>query len=221
MSVLTSGIYAKLITDEIAFGVTLDSDGSVLTVSGPSVSNVGVTPVGALTKNAGSLCLRTDANNVGAFFNTDGATAWRGFTFNAAGQMVLQNTSLNPAAAWGEVADGLLGVPVVLPVNIDLGITNSPYDTVLPTGPTNWEVIDAMTICQAADAGGTAAVQTGAGVPITTTAMNCAVDEVIARAVNIDKTDSVIAAGGTLRVVYAGGGAAGRGLVLVTLLPRA
>ena len=58
MSVLTSSIYAKELTDVIGIGVTLDSQGAVATVTGPVIRRVTVAPTEV--DNGGSLALRSN-----------------------------------------------------------------------------------------------------------------------------------------------------------------
>lgn len=217
MSVFTSGIYTKEITDAFAFSVTLDANGAVSTVDGPRISTLGAAP--AAGDNIGSVVLRRDAGAVGLYFNLTGGAAWAGFTFNNSGVMTLQNAALAGAPA-GEVATDAVGMAVEANVVIDGGTASSPYDITLPSNATNYEVIDVTVQCRAADAGGTAQVQTGAGGAISD-AIACAVDTTVARAGTINDANSTIAGGGTLRVVFAGGSAAGRGLVTVKMLPRA
>lgn len=100
-------------------------------------------------------------------------------------------------------------------VAITGGTTGSPYSVTLPPG--NFEVLDAWVQCRAADAGGTAQV-TDASNNAITDAMACATDTNVIRATTIDDARSTVT--GSVRVAFAGGSAAGRGLVTILLVPR-
>lgn len=70
MSVFTNGIYTKLTTDLFGFGVTLNPDGSVASVTGPTTEYVTVAPTAV--RNAGSLAQRSN----GDLYGTTGGGVW-------------------------------------------------------------------------------------------------------------------------------------------------
>lgn len=74
MSVFTQGIYAKLVTDQIGFGVTL-SDGAIASVDGPIIGVTDVDPNGVVTANDGALLLGRAAS-AGFWRNDGGGTTW-------------------------------------------------------------------------------------------------------------------------------------------------
>jgi hypothetical protein len=73
MSVFTSNIYVKDVTEVIGIGVTVDSYGVVTAVTGPTWRRRTVSPNGVVTANAGSLASQTDGT---LWINTDSATTW-------------------------------------------------------------------------------------------------------------------------------------------------
>lgn len=113
---------------------------------------------------------------------------------------------------------GGLASPLELIFYITTGTTGSPYDIALPAIGA-MRISDAFVICNANDAGGTAQLQTGAGVAISD-AIACATADAVVRAASIASAQQAVAAGATLRCVYAGGGAAGRGELHVMLKPN-
>ncbi len=100
MSVHRSGIYTALLTDLIGWGVTLNPDGSVASVDGPTIENGAGAP--AVARARGSLYLRSDAGNAALLINTDGtAGGWQvsnlpaGGTIPAATQLTLTDNVAN------------------------------------------------------------------------------------------------------------------------------
>jgi hypothetical protein len=73
MSVFTSSVYAEELTDVLGIGVTLNPNGSVATVTGPTIRRVTANPNGTVTANAGSLALQSDGT---VWVNTTGGTVW-------------------------------------------------------------------------------------------------------------------------------------------------
>ena len=57
MSVFTNGIYAKLLTDKMGFGATINSAGQLVSVDGPTIQRVTASPNGVLQGRGGSLAL--------------------------------------------------------------------------------------------------------------------------------------------------------------------
>ncbi len=74
MSVFTAGVYARELTDVFGIGVSLDSDGSILSVAGPTIGTTDADPNGSAA-NVGSLLLGRGAG-AGLWQNTGGGTAW-------------------------------------------------------------------------------------------------------------------------------------------------
>lgn len=114
---------------------------------------------------------------------------------------------------------GQVGQPVILAVNINNGTGTAAYDTALPSWAGNFEIVNAWVNCRAADAGGTAQVQTAGGTVISD-AMACATNKAVVRAASIDYSVNKIAGGTNVRVVYAGGSGAGRGIVFIEMIPE-
>jgi hypothetical protein len=70
MSVFNAGIYTRLTTELFGFGVTLNPDGSVLSVTGPTTEYVTVAPTAV--RNGGSLAQRSN----GDLYGTAGGGTW-------------------------------------------------------------------------------------------------------------------------------------------------
>jgi hypothetical protein len=78
MAVLTGGVYAKNVADPIGWGVTLNPDGSVATVTGPTMRVSAVAPDGVVTANVGSLCIVNDPAGATVWIKATGSgnTGW-------------------------------------------------------------------------------------------------------------------------------------------------
>lgn len=73
MSAFGSGVHARELTDLIGIGVTLNADGSIATITGPTWRRSTVDPNGVVTALAGSMVSQTN----GTFWiNQNGGTVW-------------------------------------------------------------------------------------------------------------------------------------------------
>lgn len=72
MTVLRDNIITFGLGDLIGFGATLNPDGSILAITGPTIRRSAVDPNGGVTAIAGSLALA----GTGLYVNLNGATAW-------------------------------------------------------------------------------------------------------------------------------------------------
>ena len=90
MTTLTNNVYAKEVTDLLGIGVTLNADGSVASVDGPTIRRVTADPSGVVTANAGSLALRSN----GLLYVSGGGTTWSQAASTAAGDLVTMRAAL-------------------------------------------------------------------------------------------------------------------------------
>lgn len=96
MAVFTNNVMAKENTDLLGIGVTLNADGSVATITGPTIERVTAAP--AAVRNAGSLALRSN----GTAYITSGGGTW--FALGGAGAG--WNLPDDVAGIWGTNAPG-------------------------------------------------------------------------------------------------------------------
>ncbi len=99
MSVARGGIYTALVTDLLGFGVTLNPDGSVASVDGPTIGVTDAIPTGLVSANPGSLLLGRGAA-AGLWVNRSGGAGWahQAPTGIAAGGLTLLVDPVNPGA---------------------------------------------------------------------------------------------------------------------------
>ena len=95
MATITGGVYAKELTDLLGIGVTLNADGSVASVTGPTIRRVTADPNGVVSANAGSLALRTN----GLLYICAGGTTWAQAAPSPAGDLVAMRAALTTASA--------------------------------------------------------------------------------------------------------------------------
>lgn len=103
MATLTGNVIAKLITDVFGWGATLDANGALLAVTGPTFRNGTADPsAGAgVTAALGSYYVRTLAGNVAVWLKTDVAdTAWSISTLGGAVTPTSINTTATAAFQW-------------------------------------------------------------------------------------------------------------------------
>lgn len=97
MSAFRTGVFTVELTERLGIGVTLNPDGSIASVDGPTIRRVTVAPTQA--DNAGSLALRT---NGGVYVNVDGTAAGWIPIGGAAGWLLPDDVS----GIWGTAAPG-------------------------------------------------------------------------------------------------------------------
>ncbi len=148
MSVFTSGVYAREMTDVLGIGVTLNPDGSILSVTGPTIGTVAANPDGT-TANAGSLLLGRGAG-AGLWHNTDGSTTWTKIPSAIAGTGLLtggtlsvnggDNTKFDISVGTGVIVDEsgpAASTQVLVTIAARVGISDA-----FPTEATTYLLID-------------------------------------------------------------------------------
>lgn len=93
MSVFGSNIYTRLTTELFGFGVTLNPDGSVATVTGATIEYVTAPPTAV--RNAGSLALQSN----GVYWGTSGGGVWYVIGGGVAFASVADSAAIVQAAA--------------------------------------------------------------------------------------------------------------------------
>ena len=111
MSTATAGVFARDLTDLLGIGVTLNVDGSIVTITGPTWRRSTVDPNGVVTANAGSLVSQTN----GTLWIGLGGNAWA-----AAGGAGGASYGDNVVVSWGSVANQRGGI-VYNPNSFNIG----------------------------------------------------------------------------------------------------
>lgn len=115
MSVLTSNILTKNLTDLIGFGATLNNDGSVATITGATFETGAAIPTA--TRNAGSVYLRTN----GTIYTTPGGGVWIAGAAASALATVAESADVSNVEA--VFAGGSAAIPSSLSVGIRIAFT--------------------------------------------------------------------------------------------------